>query len=221
MCFGGGGSDKVSKEMLKTERERQMRMEKATKRINAKFSDPALQAQYEQASANAQAYQQAFFDDAQQLAAEKLQEDLARRGLLGGSEEILARSRFGQNATNEMQKLLAWSRGVGQELKTSDQGTKQRLLGLASSGLMPGDAERMAAESIAANAASAEQLQQNYQIGDLLAGLATLGGSYVPGAVSTGGQRRVVVQGGREWDPYAQGYGRTYGGGITSIGGGR
>lgn len=218
MCGGGGGSDKYSKQMMQMEKQRQAKIAATQAVINSIFSDPWRETMYSDAEKTALDYNRALLDDEYKQAQEKLTASLARRGLIGGSAEVSEQQRVQENFNRELGKLQSYAVGQGLQLRSADEQAKQRLLGLATSGIDTASAAQSAYSSLGSSLALAKEAGRDYQIGDLLSGLSMYLGTKLPSFAGQGGKTVVSDKEKAPWEWGALSSSGGYGGSTSSIG---
>lgn len=154
--MGGGGGNSAQKEADAAEKQRQAQIKASTDKINAIFSDPARQAQYDKLAQDTTAYYQSDVDRQNQIASRKLKFSLARSGNIGGSLQAVQGKQLGQDY--EKATTLASQQGqkAAANLQGQDEATKQSLIAMAQAGLDTTTAGQEAASALRANLQSGQ-----------------------------------------------------------------
>lgn len=155
MGGGGGGSERIAREQLRMEQERQAAIKSGIGAVNAAFDTPERQKQYSDYLA---AQRKLYFDqlaNQQQDAQRQNKFALARSGLVGSREQVDRGSDLGkayQKGVIEADRA-AQSNLVG--LQSADEGTRQSLIQLVQSGADATTASSSALRSMQSNLAGA------------------------------------------------------------------
>jgi len=131
----GGGSSDAANEANRMEQTRQQNIRITQRRINQVFNDPQRSADIANfVGATRQYYQQDL--DRQKADADRgLIFALAKSGLSGGSTQVDQQQRLGDNYAKGLLQVEQKAQGAGGALEAADQDARQRLIGLATSGL--------------------------------------------------------------------------------------
>lgn len=155
MCGGGGGSERIAREQLRMEQERQAAIKSGIGAVNAAFDTPERQKQYGDYLA---AQRKLYFDqlaNQQQDAQRQNKFALARSGMVGSREQVDRGADLGkayQKGVVEAERA-AQSNLVG--LQSADEGTRQSLIQLVQSGADATTASSSALRSMQSNLAGA------------------------------------------------------------------
>lgn len=154
--MGGGGSNSAQREADQQEAKRQAQIAASTAKINAIFSDPSRQSQYDALQKNTTAYYQADLDRQNTVAQRKLKFSLARSGNAGGSVQRDQGKVLGEDYLHGVTLASQQGQKAAANLQGQDEATKQSLIAMAQAGLDTTTAGSEAASSLRANLQSSQ-----------------------------------------------------------------
>lgn len=145
--MGGGGGD-ASGEARRAEEERQRQVADTQRRIESIFSTPQREQDINQFLEATRGYYRTDADRQQADASRGLRFALARSGTTGGSYDADTNARLYETYQRGLLEADRRAQAAAQGLRTADQEAKQRLFGLAQSGLDATTATQQATQAL-------------------------------------------------------------------------
>jgi len=154
--MGGGGGDKAQKQAAADDAKRQADIDASIAGINHIYDSPDRQKQYDQLTADTTKYYTDDVNRQEAIEARKQKFALARSGLVGGSEQAYQGKMLGQDYDKALIAATRKGNEAGANLRSSDESTRQNLIGMAEAGLDAGTAANQATRSLQGNLLSSE-----------------------------------------------------------------
>jgi hypothetical protein len=164
----GGSSNKAQKQADAENQQQQQDIQNSISGINSIFDDPSRQAQYDQLAADTTKYLTNDVNDQQAIAQRQDKFALARRGLVGGSQQAVEGAQLDKDYNSALLKASQAGQSASANLQQQDEQSRMNLISQAEAGLTAGDA--------ASNATS--QLASNLQSGQSTANANTIAGAF-------------------------------------------
>lgn len=146
-----GGNDSAQKEAQRAEQQRQAQIARTSQSIEAIFSDPSRQAQYDDVYNATRDLGMADLDRQKAQADRSTTFALARSGLTGGSRATDVGTQLGQDYINGLLTVDQKAQAAKSDFMNADQTTKNNLLSLAQAGLDITTANQNAASALQSN----------------------------------------------------------------------
>lgn len=146
-----GGNDSAQKEAQRAEQQRQAQIARTSQSIEAIFSDPSRQAQYDDVYNATRDLGMADLDRQKAQADRSTTFALARSGLTGGSRATDVGTQLGQDYINGLLTVDQKAQAAKSDFMNADQTTKNNLLSLAQAGLDITTANQNASSALQSN----------------------------------------------------------------------
>jgi hypothetical protein len=170
---GGGGGDKAQKQAAADDAKRQADIDASIAGINKIYDSPDRQKQYDQLTADTTKYYTDDVNRQEAVEARKQKFALARSGLIGGSEQAYQGKVLGQDYDKALIAATRKGNEAGANLRSSDESTRQNLIGMAEAGLDAGTAANQATRSLQGNLLNSESSAQADSLGNLFGDLSS------------------------------------------------